>query len=276
MESSAAKIHWRIIGDSTRGASHVKTGLPNQDAFNFYLPDNGQGPPAILAISDGHGSPQHFRSATGAQLAVQAATSLMLSFTKLHPSGEDLIALKTAAAEIPQQVVENWVASVAAHLAANPFREEEFTHLGEGAEAEARAEVGANPLVAYGATLLIALIMDSYAVCLQVGDGDILWVDDAGKTWRPVPSDPRLVANQTTSLCQPEAWKNFRLHVESPLNQPPALVLISTDGYSNSFRSDEDFLQIGADFLAMARRDAGLSGVAQQLPGILREASEKG
>lgn len=275
MASSDGRIQWRVIGDSTRGTSHVKTGLPNQDALSFYPPDTGEGPPSILAIADGHGSPQHFRSATGAQLAVQAATSLMLSFAKLHPSAQDTVELKTGASELPQHVVENWVASVAAHLAANPFQEEEFTRLGEGAEAEARAEVSANPLIAYGATLLVTLITESYAVCMQVGDGDILWVDNAGKTWRPVPADPRLVANQTTSLCQPEAWKDFRLHVEAPLSQPPALVLISTDGYANSFRSDDDFLQIGADFLAMART-SGLAGVAKQLPGILHEASEKG
>jgi hypothetical protein len=100
-------------------------------------------------------------------------------------------------------------------------------------------------------------------------------VDDAGKTSRPVPADARLIANQTTSLCQAEAWKNFRLHVESPVENPPALVLISTDGYANSFASDEDFLQIGADFLGLAR-EGGLDQLAEDLSAILKDASEKG
>ncbi len=275
METAARKIQWRVVGESCRGASHIKGNLPNQDALSFWLPESGQGPPAILAIADGHGSPQHFRSASGAKLAVQAATSLLLAFAKMHGSQSDAATLRAAVAELPQRVVENWTASVSAHLAANPFHEEEFARLSDPQDADARAEVTQNPLVAYGATLLVVLVTEYYAVFLQIGDGDILWVDDAGKTIRPVPTDPRLIANQTTSLCQPEAWKDFRWHVEAPLHHPPALVLVSTDGYANSFRSDEDFLLIGHDFLKMART-GGLSKVSSQLPGILREASEKG
>ncbi len=273
-DATAAAIHWRIIGHSSRGASHVQSGLPNQDAIGFWLPDSGEGPPAILAIADGHGSAQHFRSADGARLAVEAATALLVQFSTLHGRSRSFAELQIAAAELPQQIVQNWAAKVIVHLAANPFRDHEYERLGEK-EPEARAEVSQNPLVAYGATLLTVLIADSYALCMQIGDGDILFVDDAGATARPVPPDPRLIANQTTSLCQPQAPRDFRLHIESPLARAPALVLVSTDGYANSFRSDADFLQIGADFLAMAR-EGGLAGVAQALPGILREASEKG
>ena len=275
METAARKILWQVIGESSRGASHVKGNLPNQDALSFWLPENAFGPPAILAIADGHGSPQHFRSASGAKLAVQAATSLLLAFAKMHGSQSDAATLRTAVAELPQRLVENWTASVSAHLAANPFQQDEFSRLSEPQDAEARAEVTNNPIVAYGATLLVVLVTKYYAVFLQIGDGDILWVDDAGKTIRPVPADTRLIANQTTSLCQAEAWKDFRWHVEAPLHNPPALILVSTDGYANSFRSDEDFLLIGQDFLKMART-GGLQGVSAQLPGILREASEKG
>jgi hypothetical protein len=273
-KSPANAIHWRIIGHSARGASHVQLGMPNQDAFGFWLPESGAGPPAILAIADGHGSAPHFRSADGAKLAVEAATALLLQYSKLHDGSQSLAELQTAAAELPRQLVENWVAKVTTHLAAKPFRDEEYERLGEK-EPEARVEVSQNPLVAYGATLLSVLITDSYALCMQIGDGDILFVDDGGATSRPVPPDPRLIANQTTSLCQPQAPRDFRLHIESPLATVPALVLVSTDGYVNSFKSDADFLQIGPDFLAMARAD-GLTGVGGQLPGILQEASEKG
>lgn len=273
-KSPAAATQWRIIGHSSRGASHLQSGLPNQDALGFWLPESGVGPPAILAIADGHGSAQHFRSADGARLAVETANELLLSFSGVQDGGRSLTELQAAAAELPRMVLDTWIAKVSAHLAAKPFRDEEFERLGEK-EAEARAEVSANPLVAYGATLLSVLITASYALCMQIGDGDILFVYDGGATSRPVPPDPRLIANQTTSLCQPEAARDFRLHIEAPLVRAPTLVLVSTDGYANSFASDADFLQIGADFLAMAR-EHGLPGVAERLPGILREASEKG
>jgi hypothetical protein len=273
-KSPAPAIQWRIIGHSSRGASHLQSGLPNQDAIGFWLPESGAGPPAILAIADGHGSAQHFRSADGARMAVETANALLLQFSRAHSGESSLADLQAAASELPRIILETWRASVSAHLAAKPFRDEEFERLGEK-EAEARAEISQNPLIAYGATLLAVLITASYALYMQIGDGDVLFVDDTGATSRPVPPDPRLIANQTTSLCQMEAQRDFRLHIESPLVHTPALVLVSTDGYANSFASDADFLQIGADFLAMARAH-GLSGVAERLPGILREASEKG
>jgi hypothetical protein len=273
-KSPASAIRWRIIGHSSRGASHLQSGLPNQDAIGFWLPESGAGPPAILAIADGHGSAQHFRSADGARLAVETANALLLSFSQANGGERGLAELQVAASELPRLILETWIAKVTAHLAAKPFRDEEYERLGEK-EAEARAEISQNPLIAYGATLLAVLITASYALYMQIGDGDVLFVDDGGATSRPVPPDPRLIANQTTSLCQPNASSDFRLHIESPLVHTPALVLVSTDGYANSFASDADFLQIGADFLAMARAH-GLSGVAERLPGILREASEKG
>jgi hypothetical protein len=55
----------------------------------------------------------------------------------------------------------------------------------------------------------------------------------------------------------------------------PALVLLATDGYPNSFRSDQDFLKIGSDYLA-AIGQQGLSKLAGELPEILRETSRLG
>ncbi|MGC9395001.1 MAG: protein phosphatase 2C domain-containing protein, partial [Anaerolineae bacterium] len=67
---------WRVVGRSVQGASHARGGMPNQDAIQWF-PDSGVGPPLILSLSDGHGSPRNFRSDIGAEFAVEAATSLM-------------------------------------------------------------------------------------------------------------------------------------------------------------------------------------------------------
>jgi hypothetical protein len=55
----------------------------------------------------------------------------------------------------------------------------------------------------------------------------------------------------------------------------PSLVLLSTDGYANSFRSDEDFLKIGQDYLEIIRQQ-GISSLAEELPAILTEATQQG
>jgi hypothetical protein len=109
---------------------------------------------------------------------------------------------------------------------------------------------------------------------LQLGDGEILSVTAQGTTTRPLPPDDRLIANQTTSLCQPEAWKDFRSAWVTN-GALPSLVLLSTDGYANSFRSDEDFLKIGQDYLEIIRAQ-GISSLAEELPAILTEATQQG
>ena len=128
--------------------------------------------------------------------------------------------------------------------------------------------------MAYGATLLAAAATDKVLLYLQLGDGEILSVSATGTTTRPLPPDDRLIANQTTSLCQPEAWRDFRSSWVTN-GAIPTLVLLSTDGYANSFRSDDDFLKIGQDYLEIIR-EQGISSLAEELPAILTEATQQG
>ena len=67
---------WRVRGESVQGAAHASDGLPNQGAISW-TPPSGEGTRVILAVSDGHGSAPHFRSAIGAALAVRVATTEM-------------------------------------------------------------------------------------------------------------------------------------------------------------------------------------------------------
>src|SRR5207302_11288553 len=65
---------WRVSGESVHGASHASDGLPHPGAI-AWTPPSGEGTRVILAVSDGHGRAQHFRSALGAALAVRVATT---------------------------------------------------------------------------------------------------------------------------------------------------------------------------------------------------------
>jgi len=170
--------------------------------------------------------------------------------------------------------VSGWLAAVQSDLENNPFTEAELATLGQDEGAEGRAAVASSPELAYGATLLAAAATDRVLLYLQLGDGEILSVTAQGTTTRPLPPDDRLIANQTTSLCQPEAWKDFRSAWVTS-GALPSLVLLSTDGYANSFRSDEDFLKIGQDYLNIIR-EQGISSLADELPAILTEATQQG
>ena len=125
---------------------------------------------------------------------------------------------------------------------------------------EARRKVATNPIVAYGATILSVIVTEYYMVFLQLGDGDILVVSEEGEVMRPLPKDERLFANETTSLCLPYAWRDFRVRFQTIINSSPALILVSTDGYSNSFEIDEEFLKIGPDILDRLRLDGPRCG----------------
>ncbi|HNT78407.1 MAG TPA: protein phosphatase 2C domain-containing protein [Anaerolineae bacterium] len=268
-------IQWHAIGQSVRGASHVRSGLPNQDAIDWQ-PKSGDGPPLIVAVSDGHGSPKSFRSDVGSQFAVEQTVAIIQELVAGQPATISLSMVKRAAEErLPQEIVRRWQEAVNAHLRAHPFETEELDALETKQGGAARDTVFNNPHLAYGATILSILVTDTYILYLQLGDGDILAVMPDGAITRPVPGDERLFANQTTSLCSHDAWRDMRLRFQTLYGVLPALILISSDGYANSFVNDDEFLKVGVDILDILKTD-GVATVAANLPDWLNDATKSG
>ncbi len=266
---------WRAIGQSVRGASHVRSGLPNQDAI-CWMPESGNGPPLIVAVSDGHGSPKSFRSDVGARFAVEQTVALLKTLLEGHADALKLSTIKRTAEErLPQEVVRRWQQSVDTHLKGKPFTEEELEAVEAKQGASARRTVEKNPYLAYGATILSVLVTDAFILYVQLGDGDILTVMDDDDVNRPVPGDERLFANQTTSLCTKDAWRDVRLRFQTLYGPRPALILLSSDGYANSFVNDQAFLKVGTDILDIMRTD-GAEVVEQNLKAWLSDASQAG
>jgi serine/threonine protein phosphatase PrpC len=255
----------------------VRSGLPNQDAVQCtVVPGRGSAPAiAVAAVSDGHGGARHFRSQIGSSLAVSTAVAALQNFLAQHAVHDEAHPLEVRdVQELQRTLVDQWLSAVSVDLEHQPLTEQELGELEKGDGGESRTSVETVPILAYGATLLVAAATDNLILFLQLGDGEILTVSPTGETGRPLPADERLLGNQTTSLCQPEAWQEFRASwaVAPDL---PALVLLSTDGYANSFRSDDDFLKIGADYLEIIR-EQGIATLAEELPEILKEATQQG
>ncbi len=280
-----SSINWRCLGKSIRGASHHRNQIPNQDAIAWYPhnPQMGEGTPLILAISDGHGSLKNFRSQIGAQEAVctviQVMSDLFLKSLELEPLNLSTIH-DLARTHLPQRVVQEWTDRVLQHWQSHPTESDpNWQHLLDREGETARQLIQQAPQIAYGATLLAILITETFILYIQLGDGDILCVDTAGKTTRPMQRDPRLLGNETTSLCTTEAWKDFQVRLEpysaDSIDQIPALILLCTDGYANSYPSEAEFSKIGRDYLHLIRQD-GLMTVARQLPVYLDETSQGG
>src|SRR6202522_1564966 len=273
-------MSWKVAHACIRGSSHQRSGLPNQDAVQCVVTPaaqgtGAQGTVAVAVVSDGHGSARHFRSQIGSSLAVSTVAATLQTFLRESVSSNGQVPfVPEQVHELERKIVSGWLNAVHSDLERNPFTQAELAKLEKEDGIEGRAAVESSPELAYGATLLAAGATDKVLLYLQLGDGEILSVSATGTTTRPLPPDDRLIANQTTSLCQPEAWKDFRSTwvTDAAL---PSLVLLSTDGYANSFRSDEDFLKIGQDYLEIIRQQ-GIASLAEELPAILTEATQQG
>jgi serine/threonine protein phosphatase PrpC len=266
-----ATTRWRALGASVRGASHLRSGAPNQDALRIDTRDGT----ALAAVADGHGGARHFRSADGARLAVQAAHEALLALAPALVAAAPAQRAQLAAADLPRRIVERWSELATGDLSERPLSDGEIAAVEAGEGAEAADSVRSEPLLAYGATLLAALALPDSMVIVQLGDGDVLSVDHSGRTTRPVPRDERLLGSFTTSICRPGAEADFRSIVLDGDAARPALLILSTDGYANSFLSDADYLKVGADFLGLLRGH-GAETVGGQLPAILEDASTHG
>jgi len=275
--AARAETEWRVIGETVPGASHLRAGIPNQDAI-LHVRESSVRLPVIVSISDGHGSNKCFRSDRGSRFAVRIGADLLDELINgrhaaLPPSEIESRVRESLTAEF----IKRWRAHVDADMRREPFREEELARMIEKDGANARRLVEANPHLAYGATSLSFLLTPTYALYLQLGDGEMVTVSEQGEIGQTLPEDMRLLANETTSLCLDKAADDFRfaVHLHGAGNLP-ALILMTTDGYYNSFSTTAGFHQVGSDLIGMLREEDGFGTVNRSVKGWLEEATAAG
>ena len=237
-----------LVQGRVAGARHLREGKPCQDAIRGIR----EGEIVVLAVADGHGTSTH--GDIGATLAVDVAVKQLLRF-----AAEVGIA-KASDPQVVQAFAEHPLRIQLAREWANRVRE----HAGDE-DAE---------LQPYGSTLLFALATPEYLLVGQLGDGDILVVDGARQVVRPIAPDPNNFADETMSLCQKEAWTAIRVRA-TPAPNTEELLLLSTDGYSKSYETDDIFELIGPGYLDMFRAQ-GAGAVEQQLQEILELVTSGG
>jgi serine/threonine protein phosphatase PrpC len=278
MADEKTPIEWRIIGETIPGASHLRAGLPNQDSI-LCIRESSRGLPIVISVADGHGSPKCFRSDFGSQFAVKKSAQIVGEFLDERRGRFDLAQIESKGKDyLPKEFVKKWRKTVEYHLKNNPFTEDEFKKLEEKSGASARKLVEENPLLAYGTTSLTVAMEEDFVLYMQLGDGDILNATaTTGEVTKPLPEDARLLANETTSMCLPKAENDFRFFVQKISGeQSPAMILLSTDGYLNSFASEAGFFQAAADILEMLRAENGFNDVNDNLKAWLEEATRMG
>jgi len=244
------------IARSMRGISHSKSGLPNQDSL--LLKTNGCHQ-LVAAVADGHGSSNCFRSDSGSRFATEIFASIandLPVFTSYHEA-------KTYAESLPVKLVNEWKKRVDNDLVISPYANHEIN--------ESNAD---NPYLPYGCTFLGCYISSKYAICLQIGDGEMFALYSNGETKYLVPGDDRLNGNATTSLCLPDAEKDFRISVIDLEGEIlPEIIILATDGLGQSYANDSELLKWGVDLKDIYNAKSGVETLETNLAVWLDDIS---
>lgn len=262
MDQANKSFKWGMLGKSLEGAHHVRHNLPNQDSILLVETPDGS---VILAVADGHGSPRCFHSDIGSKHAVHAAVEVCKDFIEQVRDTPIAFARNQAEQQIPRRILKNWEERILAHHEQHCFSPEQLLLVGPDRYP-----------IAYGTTLMVAFATQNFFVAFQIGDGDMLAVsEETREVSYVIEKDPSLIANETTSLCQADAWKQFRFRFHLFESRPPALIMISSDGYANSFATKSGFEKTGIDFLDILTNQ-GPEWLESNLPQWLDEASREG
>lgn len=220
-------VTYARFGASRIGASHIRKGLPLQDAF---LTDEYRGF-FIAAVADGHGNRRHFRSDRGAQIACQVAVQSIreeINFSPASPPNEERMeALK-------RTICFSWREKVLEDYAHSPWTEEEMAEAKANYSENQFDELrrGATALRAYGSTLCAVFANERGWAALQVGDSGFTLVTPGGEYLWPMPESQINQGNRTASLCMEDPLVDFR-HCGG--SGRPAGLLVYTDGIEKSF-----------------------------------------
>ena len=119
------------------------------------------------------------------------------------------------------------------------------------------------------------LVTDSFVFSFQIGDGDISAVTK--EEVEPLVEPEKFLGTETHSLSKPDAWRKAvasvrRREMES---EEPYMYILSTDGFANSYTSDEEYQKTCKDYLQMLQ-EHGADTVQANLKNWLTETSELG
>ena len=255
----------QIYGVSVQGASHVRNQIPCQDNFKqLQVSDHA----VILAVADGHGSASCPYSKTGSKIAVNVFCAIMEDLLNGFVDNEEQLLTylnREGELTIAQDIDAEWKRRVwKAHI--DNKREKPLDDNGEIDKAAVYKQ--------YGTTLLGLFITERYIFAFQLGDGDMVYVDASGV--QPIIEGDKILGTETHSLCKLDAWKKaisiIRMREEI---ETPHLFMISTDGFSNSYRTQEEYFVSCKDYYALIL-EHGFEAVAGQIKDWLKETSELG
>ena len=223
----------------------------------------------ILAVADGHGSKSCPFSKSGSSIAVNVFCKVMQEFYTGYKDNLEMLLTylnREGDTKVAQAVDDEWKRRVLIAHTKNK-RDVPLTSEGEKDKVEIYKE--------YGTTLVGLLITPIFLFAFQIGDGDITYVDNDGI--EEVLVSDKILGTETHSLSKVDSWKKAitvvrRRNIDESI---PSLFMLSTDGFSNSYKNEEEFKKTCADYFEMTKQH-GCEVIGANLKGWLSETSEQG
>lgn len=197
------------------GYSHFKNNLVCQDYSDSYCDKKR----IIITACDGHGGKLYIRSDRGSKFASIAAINVLKKITLKKLKNLEKIKL---------DILCEWNKLVENDLEENPINIKDLQLFNE----DEIFKLTNNPVLAYGTTLNAIMYYHDLYVCIQIGDGGVIVIKDAGFSF---VFDDDNVANYTYSLCSEEAYShlNIKLYDEESIDG----VIICSDGLLSPYQS---------------------------------------
>lgn len=255
-----------LYGESVKGATHLRNGMPLQDSYKIEKVSDDV---LIISVADGHGSEKCPRSKNGSQIAVNVFCKVMKEYwQKYEEQPESLITWLNREGDLrfAQGVCEEWQRRVRKSFndskSEKPLDEDGKTNWKEVYKL-------------YGTTLLGLMITPAYIFAFQLGDGDIQLINQNGVS--SVVEVEKILGTETHSISKIDAWRKAisvvrRREISEGL---PYMYMLSTDGFANSYLTEEDFAKTCREYLEMIR-EHGFQEVCSNLKNWLSETSELG
>ena len=227
-------MKFNMFAASVHGKKYKERGLPCQDSSSTMTFEGVQ----VIAVADGHGGKDYFRSDIGSKLAVATTFEQIKIFCEELTADEKFSDGRIKNFEF--SIWEAWLKAVKDDWRENPFSDEESRWQSVSDKYKARytsADEKYIP-VAYGTTLICAVSIGSQVLIIQIGDGTCVILQRNGEFKVPLLPDNENFLNITTSLCDADAYKKFRHIVldcdkDSPL--APVAIFLSTDGLDDCY-----------------------------------------
>lgn len=256
----------QYVNESIQGASHKIIDKKCQDYNEVRLID-----PKIVvaAVADGHGSEKCRFSDIGAKLAVNVFCETIESVWEVseHNYEKMISNLSEMNGRVKEQIIKlfhrKWKARVDKAFDKIKLDYEDLKELKE------------IDYELFGTTFLGIVITGEGIFALQIGDGDIVYVNENEASF--VIDPPKFLGTETYSLSNDKPWQNAKTYFQKyELDRMiPGMFMISTDGFSNSFVDNEQYFIACKDYFNTIK-EYGAKAVQDNLKEWLEQTSTEG